>query len=127
MYERWTTGGRFNADSRDVTNPYVIVIPPPNVTAALHMGHGLNNTLQDVLVRRRRMMGFDTLWVPGTDHASIATEAKVVQKLRENGLKKSDLTREEFLQESWDWTEKHGGIILEQLKHLLLIKIIICI
>ncbi len=98
--------------------PFTIVIPPPNVTGVLHMGHMLNNTIQDLLVRRARMQGFNALWVPGTDHASIATEAKVVQKLRKEGIKKSDLSRDEFLKHAWEWTHKHGGIILEQLKKL---------
>ena len=93
-------------------------MPPPNVTGVLHMGHMLNNTIQDVLTRKARMQGFETLWVPGTDHASIATEAKVVNKLKEEGIDKHDLTREEFLKHAWDWTDKHGGIILEQLKKL---------
>ena len=94
-----------------------MVIPPPNVTGVLHMGHMLNNTIQDVLVRRARMLGKNACWVPGTDHASIATEAKVVAKLKKGD--KSNLTRDEFLQHAWDWTEKHGGIILEQLKNLV--------
>lgn len=98
--------------------PYTIVIPPPNVTGVLHMGHMLNNTIQDVLIRRARLKGFNACWVPGTDHASIATEAKVVDKLAKEGIKKSDLSREEFLVHAWDWTHKHGGIILEQLKKL---------
>lgn len=102
----------------DERTPYTVVIPPPNVTGVLHMGHMLNNTIQDVLVRRARMRGFNALWVPGTDHASIATEAKVVQKLRKEGIKKSDLSREAFLEHAWEWTHKHGGIILEQLKKL---------
>ncbi|MCC6601026.1 MAG: valine--tRNA ligase [Crocinitomicaceae bacterium] len=102
----------------DQRTPYTVVIPPPNVTGVLHMGHMLNNTIQDLLVRRARMKGFNALWVPGTDHASIATEAKVVQKLRSEGIKKSDLSREEFMKHAWDWTNKHGGIILDQLKKL---------
>lgn len=102
----------------DAREPYTIVIPPPNVTGVLHMGHMLNNTIQDILVRRARMLGKNALWVPGTDHAAIATEAKVVAKLATEGIKKSDLTREEFLSHVWDWTHKHGGIILEQLKKL---------
>ncbi len=102
----------------DGREPYTIVIPPPNVTGVLHMGHMLNNTIQDLLVRRARMQGKNACWVPGTDHASIATEAKVVQKLRAEGIKKSDLTREKFLEHAWEWTHKHGGIILEQLKKL---------
>lgn len=102
----------------DHREPFTIVIPPPNVTGVLHMGHMLNNTIQDLLVRRARMQGKNALWVPGTDHASIATEAKVVQKLRKEGIKKSDLSREKFLEHAWEWTHKHGGIILEQLKKL---------
>ncbi|HRH10141.1 MAG TPA: valine--tRNA ligase [Bacteroidia bacterium] len=102
----------------DERTPYTIVIPPPNVTGVLHMGHMLNNTIQDVLIRRARMMGFNACWIPGTDHASIATEAKVVALLKEKGINKSDLSREEFLKHAWDWKEKYGGIILEQLKKL---------
>jgi len=102
----------------DEREPYTIVIPPPNVTGVLHMGHMLNNTIQDLLVRRARMRGYNALWVPGTDHASIATEAKVVQKLRSEGIKKADLSRDEFMEHAWEWTRKHGGIILEQLKKL---------
>jgi valyl-tRNA synthetase len=102
----------------DHREPYTIVIPPPNVTGVLHMGHMLNNTIQDVLVRRARMLGKNACWVPGTDHASIATEAKVVGKLRDEGINKTDLSRDEFLKHAWDWTHKHGGIILEQLKKL---------
>ncbi|MCL2502531.1 MAG: valine--tRNA ligase, partial [Bacteroidales bacterium] len=102
----------------DEREPYSVVIPPPNVTGVLHMGHMLNNTIQDVLVRRARMKGKNACWVPGTDHASIATEAKVVAKLKEEGIEKSQLSREEFLQHAWEWKEKHGGIILEQLKKL---------
>ncbi len=102
----------------DEREAYTIVIPPPNVTGVLHMGHMLNNTLQDVLIRRARMRGYNACWVPGTDHASIATEAKVVAKLKEEGIEKQSLTRDEFLKHAWEWTEKHGGIILEQLKRL---------
>ena len=102
----------------DEREPYTIVIPPPNVTGVLHMGHMLNNTIQDILIRRARMEGKNALWVPGTDHASIATETKVVNKLAKEGIKKTDLTREEFLKHAWDWTHTHGGIILEQLKKL---------
>ncbi|MBM3452992.1 MAG: valine--tRNA ligase [Bacteroidetes bacterium] len=116
-YQYWLDKGYFNSipDNRE---PYAVVIPPPNVTGVLHMGHMLNNTIQDVLVRRARMLGKNACWVPGTDHASIATEAKVVQKLREQGIKKSDLSREEFLRHAFEWKDKHGGIILEQLKKL---------
>lgn len=109
---------QFFSSTPDKRVPYTIVIPPPNVTGILHMGHMLNNTIQDVLIRRARLKGFNACWVPGTDHASIATEAKVVAKLKEEGLKKSDLTREEFLKHAWDWTHQYGGVILEQLKKL---------
>jgi valyl-tRNA synthetase len=116
-YKYWLDNGLFHSEP-DEREPYTIVIPPPNVTGVLHMGHMLNNTIQDVLVRRARMQGKNACWVPGTDHASIATEAKVVNKLAAEGIKKSDLTREEFLKHAWEWTHKHGGIILEQLKKL---------
>ena len=116
-YSYWMENGYFKS-SPDEREPYTVVIPPPNVTGVLHMGHMLNNTIQDVLVRRARMLGKNACWVPGTDHASIATEAKVVRKLREAGIKKSDLSRDEFLGHAWDWTHEHGGIILEQLKKL---------
>ena len=116
-YAHWIEKGYFNSKP-DEREAYTIVIPPPNVTGVLHMGHMLNNTLQDVMIRRARMMGFNACWVPGTDHASIATEAKVVQKLAKEGIQKNDLTRNEFLEHAFDWKEKHGGIILEQLKKL---------
>ena len=116
-YSYWMNNGYFKSTPDD-REPYTVVIPPPNVTGVLHMGHMLNNTIQDVLVRRARMKGKNACWVPGTDHASIATEAKVVRKLREEGVKKSDLSRDEFLRHAWDWTHKHGGIILDQLKKL---------
>jgi len=116
-YSYWLENKLFRSVP-DHREPYTIVIPPPNVTGVLHMGHMLNNTIQDLLVRRARMQGKNALWVPGTDHASIATEAKVVQKLRKDGIKKSDLSREVFLEHAWEWTHKHGGIILEQLKKL---------
>lgn len=116
-YQHWMDQNYFHSEP-DEREPYTIVIPPPNVTGVLHMGHMLNNTLQDVLIRRARMMGKNACWVPGTDHASIATEAKVVAKLKEDGIQKSDLSRDEFLGHAWDWTHKHGGIILEQLKKL---------
>ncbi len=114
----WLKHKLFHATPKEGVEPYTIVIPPPNVTGVLHMGHMLNNTIQDVLVRRARMQGKNACWVPGTDHASIATEAKVVQMLREQGIKKSDLSREDFLAHAWTWKEKYGGIILEQLKKL---------
>lgn len=115
--EFWEAGRYFHSEP-DSRKPYTIVIPPPNVTGVLHMGHMLNNTLQDVLVRRARMLGYNACWVPGTDHASIATEAKVVAKLKKEGIEKSNLTREEFLRHAWEWKEEHGGIILKQLRHL---------
>ena len=116
-YDYWTDHNLFHSEP-DEREPYTIVIPPPNVTGMLHMGHMLNNTLQDVLVRRARMMGKNACWVPGTDHASIATEAKVVAKLKAEGIEKSSLTRDEFLAHAWEWKEKHGGIILKQLRKL---------
>ena len=116
-YKYWMDNKMFSSKP-DGREPYTIVIPPPNVTGVLHMGHMLNNTIQDILVRRARMEGKNACWVPGTDHASIATEAKVVNKLAEQGLKKSDLTRDEFLKHAWDWTNEHGGIILKQLSKL---------
>ena len=116
-YKYWMENDYFKS-TPDERESYTIVIPPPNVTGVLHMGHMLNNTIQDVLVRRARMLGKNACWVPGTDHASIATEAKVVNKLKQEGISKEDLTREEFLQHAWEWKEKHGGIILDQLKKL---------
>ena len=116
-YAWWLEKRLFHSEP-DSRKPYTVVIPPPNVTGILHMGHMLNNTIQDVLVRRARMKGFNACWVPGTDHASIATEAKVVEKLRKEGIDKRSLTREAFLEHAWEWTRKHGGIILEQLKRL---------
>ncbi|MDT0552242.1 valine--tRNA ligase [Urechidicola vernalis] len=116
-YDYWMKHDYFHSEPNE-KEAYTIVIPPPNVTGVLHMGHMLNNTIQDVLIRRARLKGYNACWVPGTDHASIATEAKVVAKLKDEGIDKSDLTRDEFLGHAWDWTEKHGGIILEQLKKL---------
>jgi valyl-tRNA synthetase len=116
-YDYWMKNNYFYSVPNE-KEPYTIVIPPPNVTGVLHMGHMLNNTIQDVLIRRARLKGFNACWVPGTDHASIATEAKVVAKLKSEGINKADLTREEFLKHAWEWTDKHGGIILEQLKKL---------
>ena len=117
QYKFWTDHELFRSVP-DAREPYTIVIPPPNVTGVLHMGHMLNNTIQDILVRRARMEGKNALWVPGTDHASIATETKVIGKLAEQGIKKTDLTREQFLEHAWDWTHTHGGIILKQLRKL---------
>ena len=116
-YSYWMEQGYFHSEVNE-KEPYTIVIPPPNVTGVLHMGHMLNNTIQDVLIRCARLKGYNACWVPGTDHASIATEAKVVAKLKAEGIHKEDLTREEFLKHAWEWTHKHGGIILEQLKKL---------
>ena len=116
-YDYWMKHNYFHSEP-DEREPYTIVIPPPNVTGVLHMGHMLNNTLQDVLIRRARLKGYNACWVPGTDHASIATEAKVVEKLKNDGINKTDISRAEFINHAWDWTHKHGGIILEQLKKL---------
>ncbi|MGG5208592.1 valine--tRNA ligase [Chryseobacterium sp. MIQD13] len=116
-YNFWMENKYFHSEPNEKP-PYTVVIPPPNVTGILHMGHMLNNTIQDVLVRRARMQGFNACWIPGTDHASIATEAKVVAKLKSEGVSKSDITREEFLKHAWEWTDKYGGTILEQLKKL---------
>ena len=116
-YNYWIEKRYFHSKP-DEREPYTIVIPPPNVTGVLHMGHMLNNTIQDVMIRRARMMGYNACWVPGTDHASIATEAKVVKELANKGIKKSDLTREEFLSHAFKWKDKHGGIILKQLQKL---------
>ena len=116
-YQYWMEHNYFHSEVDD-REPYTIVIPPPNVTGILHMGHMLNNTIQDVLIRRARLKGFNACWVPGTDHASIATEAKVVARLKTQGIQKSDLTREDFLKHAWDWTQEYGGVILDQLKKL---------
>jgi len=117
-YQYWMEKGFFHSEPDEKRDSYTIVIPPPNVTGVLHMGHMLNNTIQDIMVRRERMLGKNALWVPGTDHASIATEARVVTRLREKGIKKSDLPREKFMEHAWEWRNEHGGIILEQLKKL---------
>ncbi|MBR5803317.1 MAG: valine--tRNA ligase [Bacteroidaceae bacterium] len=116
-YQYWLDNKLFSSKP-DGRKPYTVVIPPPNVTGVLHMGHMLNNTIQDILVRRARMKGYNACWVPGTDHASIATEAKVVNRLAQQGIKKTDLTRDEFLKHAWEWTDEHGGIILKQLRKL---------
>ena len=117
-YQYWLDKGFFHSTPDKNKEPYTIVIPPPNVTGVLHMGHMLNNTIQDILIRRARMQGKNACWVPGTDHASIATEAKVVAKLKAEGVEKKSLSRDKFLEHAWEWKEKHGGIILEQLKRL---------
>jgi len=116
-YKHWIDRGYFHSEPDD-REPYTIVIPPPNVTGVLHMGHILNNTIQDILIRKARLQGKNACWVPGTDHASIATEAKVVKKLASDGIKKWDISRDEFLSHAWEWTHTHGGIILQQLKKL---------
>ncbi len=116
-YQYWLDQRFFHSEPNE-KDPYTVVIPPPNVTGVLHMGHMLNNTIQDILVRRARMTGKNACWVPGTDHASIATEAKVVNKLKSEGINKHDIGRERFIEHAWEWTHKHGGIILEQLKKL---------
>ena len=113
-YAYWEKNNFFKSTPNKDKEPYTIVIPPPNVTGVLHMGHMLNNTIQDVLIRKARMQGKEACWVPGTDHASIATEAKVVAMLKEQGINKADLTRDEFLKYCWEWTEKYGGIFLKQ-------------
>ncbi|MBQ3889251.1 MAG: class I tRNA ligase family protein, partial [Clostridia bacterium] len=118
IYHRWLDGGYFHAPCDADKKPYTIVIPPPNITGQLHMGHALDETLQDILIRWKRMCGYDTLWLPGTDHASIATEAKIVAAMREEGLTKEDLGREKFLERAWDWKKTYGGRIVEQLKSL---------
>ena len=124
-YQYWLDNKLFHSEvpedgqsTKKKQEPYTIVIPPPNVTGVLHMGHVLNETIQDILVRRARLEGKNACWVPGTDHASIATEAKVIKRLKEQGINKSDLTREQFLKHAWDWTDEHGGIILKQLRKL---------
>lgn len=117
-YSYWIENRFFNSKPNPDKEPYTIVIPPPNVTGVLHMGHMLNNTIQDILIRKARMEGKEACWVPGTDHASIATEAKVVAMLKERGISKHDLTRDEFLEYCWEWTHKYGGIILQQLRKL---------
>lgn len=117
-YKYWEDNKIFHSEIDESKEPYTIVIPPPNVTGMLHLGHILNNTLQDVYIRYKRMKGFNALWVPGTDHASIATETKVVKMLEEKGIKKDDITREEFLKHCWTWTDKYGGIIISQLRKL---------
>ncbi len=117
-YQHWLDNDYFHAEVNPEKDPYTIVIPPPNVTGMLTMGHVLNNTIQDILIRKARMEGKEACWIPGTDHASIATESKVVHMLKEQGIEKHSLTREEFLKHAWEWKEKYGGIIIQQLKKL---------
>ena len=118
IYHNWEEKGYFHAEIDPRKKPYTIVIPPPNITGQLHMGHALDNTLQDILIRWRRMQGYSTLWLPGTDHASIATEAKIVGKMKEEGLTKEQIGRDEFLKRAWDWKREYGGRIVQQLKKL---------
>ena len=118
IYQEWCDKGYFHTQIDRSKKPFTIVMPPPNVTGQLHMGHAMDETWQDILTRYKRMQGYAALWVPGTDHASIATEAKVVNKLAAQGIKKTDLTRDEFLKHAWEWTDEHGGIILKQLRKL---------
>ena len=117
-YKYWSQKDYFSANPDSKKEPYTIVIPPPNVTGMLTVGHVLNNTIQDILIRKARMEGKEACWIPGTDHASIATETKVVEMLQEKGIDKQDISREEFLTHAWDWKEKYGGIIIKQLKRL---------
>ena len=117
-YEHWIEKNYFHADPNSKKEPYTIVMPPPNVTGMLTMGHVLNNTIQDILIRKARMEGKEACWIPGTDHASIATETKVIQMLKEKGIDKNGLSREEFLEYAWEWKEKYGRIIINQLKKL---------
>ncbi len=118
IYDFWMPGGYFHAEVDEKKKPYTIVIPPPNITGQLHMGHALDETMQDILIRFRRMQGYSALWLPGTDHASIATEAKIVEAMREEGLTKEQIGRDAFLERAWAWKEKFGGRIVEQLKKL---------
>jgi len=119
LYGFWNDNGYFTpSDKNKGKESYTIVIPPPNITGQLHMGHALDNTLQDILIRYKRMCGFDTLWLPGTDHASIATEAKIVEAMRKEGISKDDIGREGFLERAWAWNDKYGNRIIEQLKRM---------
>ena len=118
LYEEWESKGFFKPSDDKTKEPYCIMMPPPNVTGKLHMGHALDDTIQDILIRYKRMRGFRTLWLPGTDHASISTEMKVVQKLKAEGKSKEDLGREGFLEEAWNWTKEYGGIIQKQQRKL---------
>ena len=118
IYKKWLDNKYFAAHPDPDKKPFTVVIPPPNITGQLHMGHALNDTIQDSIIRYKRMKGFEALWLPGTDHASIATEAKVVEQLAKQGIQKNQLTREDFLKHAWEWTDKYGGIILSQLRRL---------
>ena len=118
IYQRWMDKGYFHAEVDKSKEPFTIVIPPPNITGHLHMGHALDETMQDILIRQKRMQGYNTLWLPGTDHAAISTEVKIVDQMRKEGLTKEDLGREGFLKRAWKWKEEYGGTILNQLKKL---------
>jgi len=118
LYTNWEKSGYFKAEVDKEKEPFTIVMPPPNITGKLHMGHALDNTLQDILIRFKRMMGYNSLWVPGTDHAAIATEAKIVEALRKEGISKDDLGREKFLERAWEWKEEYGGTIVKQLRKI---------
>ena len=118
LYNTWMEKGYFHAEVDKSKKPFTIVMPPPNITGQLHMGHALDNTLQDILTRYKRMQGYNALWVPGTDHASIATEVKVVEKLAKEGVTKEEIGREAFLEHVWDWKKQYGGRIVEQLKKM---------
>ena len=118
LYKKWEDNGYFHAEVDRSKKPFTIVMPPPNITGQLHMGHALDNTMQDILIRYKRMQGYNALWQPGTDHASIATEVKVIQSLKEQGINKADLTREEFLDKCWEWRKEYGGRIVKQLRKL---------
>ena len=118
LYDKWLEKKYFHAEVDRSKKPFTIVMPPPNITGQLHIGHALDNTMQDILIRYKRMQGYSALWQPGTDHAAIATEVKVIDKLRSEGINKEDLTREEFLKYAWDWKKEYGGRIVKQLKKL---------
>ncbi|HAE81222.1 MAG TPA: valine--tRNA ligase, partial [Lachnoclostridium sp.] len=118
LYEKWLKGRYFHAEVNKDKKPFTIVMPPPNITGKLHMGHALDNTMQDILIRYKRMQGFEALWQPGTDHAAIATEVKVINKLKEEGIDKQDLGRDGFLEKCWEWREEYGSTIIRQL-HML--------
>ena len=118
LYTKWVNKKYFHAEVNPDKKPYTIVIPPPNITGQLHMGHALDNTLQDIIIRFKRMQGYEALWLPGTDHASIATEAKIVESMREEGISKEDIGREKFLERAWDWRKQYGGRIVSQLKKM---------
>ena len=118
LYQKWLEKKYFHAEVDHSKKPFTIVMPPPNITGQLHMGHALDNTMQDILIRFKRMQGYNALWQPGTDHASIATEVKIIEKMKEEGIDKEDLGREGFLERAWDWKREYGGRIIEQLKKL---------